>query len=203
MDPRIAKTQTAVHRATLDLLGMRGYAAFTVEGVAELAGVAKSTIYRHWPTKLALIADSLETLNQQPRPTVSATTARGQVAQLIEHLVAAFADSVLSACIPALIEAAEHHDEVASFLHAYSARRRQTLVDTIQRGVDSGELPAHIDAELAALALSGAVIYRRVLSPTPLTLDDGHRLMDQVLGPRPTHPRGPRGTRTGTPDQAG
>lgn len=186
MDRRIARTRTAVRRATLELLGSRGYAAFSVEGVAAAAGVAKSTIYRHWPTKLALIADSLETLNEQPQPDLSATTARGQVVQLIDHLVTAFADSVLSACIPALIEAAEHHDEVTEFLHAYSARRRQTLTDTIQRGVDNGELSGAIDAELAALALSGAVIYRRVLSPTPLSADEGRRLVELVLGPAHT-----------------
>ena len=188
MDPRIARTKSAVRRATLELLGSRGYAAFSIEGVAQLAGVAKSTIYRHWPTKLAMIADSLETLNEQPQPDISATTARGQVIQLVDHLVSAFADSVLSACIPALIEAAEHHDEVSEFLHAYSARRRQNLTDTIQRGIDEGELSEAIDAELAALALSGSVIYRRVLSPAPLSGEDGRRAVDLILGPsgRPT-----------------
>lgn len=183
MDRRIERTRDAVHHATLAVLGTRGYAAFTVEGVAEHAGVAKSTIYRHWPTKLALIADSLDTLNQQPRPDISATTVRGQVLQLIEHLVTVFTDSVFSACIPALIEAAEHHPEVAEFLHTYSARRRQTLIDTIQHGIATGELPNHLDAELAALALSGSIIYRRTMTPTPLTVTDGHRLVDAVLGP--------------------
>ena len=93
MDRRIVRTKAAVRQATLELLGSRGYAAFSVEGVGQLAGVAKSTIYRHWPTKLGLIADALETLNEQPQPDISATTARGQVAQLIDHLVAAFAAS--------------------------------------------------------------------------------------------------------------
>ena len=183
MDRRIERTRDAVHHATLAVLGARGYAACTVEGVAEQAGVAKSTIYRHWPTKLALIADSLDTLNQQPRPDISATTARGQVVELIDHLVSVFTDSVLSSCIPALIEAAEHHPEVAEFLHTYSAKRRQTLIDTIQRGIDTGELPEQLDAELAALALSGSIIYQRTMTPTPLAVNEGRRLVDAILGP--------------------
>lgn len=182
MDPRIVRTRHAVRYAVLEVLGERGYADFTVEAVAAAAGVAKSTIYRHWPTKLDLIADALETLNIQPRPEVGSKPVREQVAQLIGHLADVFADSLLSSCIPALIEAAERHPEVATFLHTYSRRRRQKLVDTIQSGIDSGELPSHLDAELAALALSGPIIYRRTMTPTPMTRAEALRLVDLVLG---------------------
>ena len=183
MDPRIERTCHAVRHATLDVLGRRGYAAFTVEAVAQAARVAKSTIYRHWPTKLDLIADALETLNEQPRSQVPHGTARAQIEQLLEHLATAFTDSVLSACIPALIEAAEHHPEVAAFLHGYSARRRQALVDVIRAGIEAGELPTHLDSELAALALAGPVIYCRTMTPNPLPVARTRQLVSQVLGP--------------------
>lgn len=182
MDPRVERTHLAVRRATLDVLGERGYAAFTVEAVAEAADIAKSTIYRHWPTKLALIADSLEMLNVQPRPELTAGSTRGQVRQLLEHLASAFSDSVLSRCIPALIEAAEHHSEVANFLHTYNRRRRQTIIDAIQHGIDSGELRHDLDAELAALALIGPIIYRRTMTSEPLAVARAHELVETVLG---------------------
>jgi AcrR family transcriptional regulator len=183
VDPRIERTRHAVLVATLDVLGSRGYAAFTIEAVAEAARVAKSTIYRHWPTKLALIADALDTLNQQPRAEPVPGTARQTIERLVDHLASAFADSVLSSCIPALIEAAEHHPEVAAFLHGYSADRRRALVDAIRAGVDTGELPAHLDPELTALALSGAVIYCRTMTPAPLAARRARRLTRQILGP--------------------
>jgi len=183
MDPRIARTRQAALRATLEVLAGRSYAGFTIEEVAETARVAKSTIYRHWPTKLALIADALETLNEQPVPQPTAGGARAQIEELLSHLLAAFDDSILSDCIPSLIEAAEHHPEVADFFHGYSARRRRTLVDVIRAGIGSGELPAHLDAELAALALVGPVVYRRTMTPEPLPADQARRLAVQVLGP--------------------
>ena len=192
MDPRIERTRHAVRHATLDVLGERGYASFTIEAVAEAARVAKSTIYRHWPTKLDLIADALETLNEQPRPRPAGGTAREQVDELLEHLAAAFADSVLSACMPALIEAAEHQPEVAEFLHGYSARRRQTLVDVIQRGIDSGELPPNLDADLAALALAGPVVYCRTMTPDPLPAARARELAHLLLGPGPRRDGAPR-----------
>jgi hypothetical protein len=38
------------------MLSEGGYAALTVDAVAERAGVAKTTVYRRWPSKGALIA---------------------------------------------------------------------------------------------------------------------------------------------------
>ncbi len=124
-----------------------------MEAVAEKAGVSKSTLYRHWPTKLSLIADALETLNEQPQPIPSRGDVRQRTCELLRHLAEALATSQFAACIPALIEASERHAEVADFLHAYSARRRKTLVDVLREGVATGELPAGFDAEMASLAL--------------------------------------------------
>jgi TetR/AcrR family transcriptional regulator of autoinduction and epiphytic fitness len=184
-DPRVARTREAVGRATLEVLAERGWAGFTVEAVSEAAGVARSTIYRHWPTRIALVADALEALNRQPRPDRGEVEggARAQVEALIVHLTEAFSDSVLSGCIPALVEAAEHEPEVAAFLHGYSAQRRATLVRVLADGITSGELPPHLDPDLASAALAGAVAYFRTMTAEPLSRDRAAALVTQVLGP--------------------
>lgn len=41
------------------MLAERGYRDLTVDAVAERAGVAKTTVYRRWPTKGALVAATL------------------------------------------------------------------------------------------------------------------------------------------------
>lgn len=183
MDPRIRRTRDAVLPATLSVLAERGFASFTMEAVAERAGVAKSTVYRYWPTRLSLLHDALEALNQQPDAEPETGPARIRIERLLEHLASALSDSIFSACIPALIEAAEHHSEVAEFLYGYSDRRRSTLTAVIREGVEAGELPAHLDPEFAALALSGPIFYRRLLTATPLPASDILHLVRQVLGP--------------------
>ena len=49
----------AVFAATLSTVQELGYARATVERIAAAAGVAKSTLYRRWPTKGELIVDCL------------------------------------------------------------------------------------------------------------------------------------------------
>ena len=183
MDPRIERTREAVLRAALEVLGRRGYGALTIEAVSESARVAKSTIYRHWPTRIELIADALESLNEQPTPSLATGTALDQIEQLLTHLAEAFTHGLLSACMPALIEAAEHHPEVAAFLHGYSDRRRGAMVRLVRAGIEAGEFPAHLDPDLATLALVGPVVYCRTLTATPLSPARARELAGQLLGP--------------------
>lgn len=171
-------------RAALEEFAEGGYAGFRMESVAARAGVGRSTLYRHWPDKTALIADALETLNVQPDPNreLVSGTARQRVALLLSHLVRALTDSPVAACIPALIHATETDSAVSDFFHRYSAGRRRRLTDTIAAGVDDGQFPARINAEAASVALSGAVFYRRLMTadvPDAAFIED---LIDTVLG---------------------
>jgi AcrR family transcriptional regulator len=59
--PRREGADEEILRATRDLLDEGGYAAFNVDVVAERTGIAKTTIYRRWPTKGALVAAAVGT----------------------------------------------------------------------------------------------------------------------------------------------
>jgi hypothetical protein len=59
--PRRAGADEEILRATRELLDEDGYAAFNVDVVAERTGIAKTTIYRRWPTKGALVAAAIDT----------------------------------------------------------------------------------------------------------------------------------------------
>jgi AcrR family transcriptional regulator len=155
-----------------------------MESVAERAGVGRSTLYRHWRDKTALIADALETLNVQPDPNreLVSGTARQRVELLLSHLARAVTDSPVAACIPALIHATETNSDVRVFFHRYSAQRRRRLTDAIASGVEDGQFPARVSAEAASVALSGAVFYRRLMTADVLDAAFIDDLIDTVLG---------------------
>ncbi|OBB42489.1 TetR/AcrR family transcriptional regulator [Mycobacterium sp. 852002-51961_SCH5331710] len=183
-DPRVEHSRRAILRAALDEFADAGYSGFRMESVATRARVGRSTLYRHWPDKASLIADALETLNVQPDPgrEAPAGTAHARVEILLEHLARALSESAVSACIPALVHAAETEPEIRRFFHTYSAQRRQRLTDTIASGVSDGEFPARVDPEAASVALSGALFYRRLASDEPAGAEFVRALVDTVLG---------------------
>jgi AcrR family transcriptional regulator len=164
VDPRIERSRQVILQAALDELGEVGYGTFRIESVASRAGVGKSTIYRHWPDKLALIADAFETFHMQMSPSPETGTPRERVEAMVRHVAEVFIDSTFSVCIPALIEGAERDSRLRRFHHRYSAERRQSLMGVIAEGTANGDFPSAIDPELAALALLGPIIYSRLMS---------------------------------------
>src|SRR3954451_25328604 len=74
--PRSERAEKAIIDATLDLLVEEaGVAGVTIEAVAARAGVGKTTIYRRWANKEALIVDALATL-KAPIPELTGLSAR-------------------------------------------------------------------------------------------------------------------------------
>jgi TetR/AcrR family transcriptional regulator, regulator of autoinduction and epiphytic fitness len=181
-DPRIERSRLVIRRAALDELGQAGYGAFAIESVAQRAGVAKSTIYRHWPDKLALIADALQTFHEQAVPAIEGVPPRERVHLLVRHVAEVLVDSTFSACIPALVEGAERDPRLRAFHHRYSAARRQELTDVVAEGVAAGDFPAHLDPGLAALALLGPLFYARLMSDRPFDPERSRELVDLVVG---------------------
>jgi AcrR family transcriptional regulator len=57
--PRRPGTHAAILRATIDLLTEVGVDGTTTNAIADRSGCSKSTIYRRWPTRDALILDAL------------------------------------------------------------------------------------------------------------------------------------------------
>ncbi len=179
-DPRVERSRRVILEAVLEELGEVGYGAFTIEGVAARAGVGKSTIYRHWGGKLELVEDAFQTLKAQAN-VPDAGTFREKVVGYLEQVARLVAESTYSACMPALIDAAERDESVKRFHNRFSTDRRATLVGLLRTGVESGDLPGSTDPELLADALVGPIVMRRLMMGAPCDPGLVPRLVDQVL----------------------
>jgi len=178
-----------VLEAALEELGDVGYGAFTIESVAARAAVAKSTIYRHWSDKLALIADAFETFHEQMVPGIDSGSPRDRVERLVRHVAEVVVDSTFSVCIPALIEGAERDPRLREFHHTYSvlggappdARRGDRRGDRARRLLTSPRPGARRPGPPGPDLLSAAHVGRPVRSG-PRRRARGHRART-LVGP--------------------
>ncbi|MFC5828114.1 TetR/AcrR family transcriptional regulator [Nonomuraea insulae] len=178
LDPRIPRTRDRVRRATLDLLAERGAGGLTIEAVAQRSGVAKSTIYRHWPGLSPLILDSFKSVNPA-FPERPSTGHVGEEAQIfLTELARTITQAPWAPLMVALADAAERDDELRDLLSAFITQRRAPLRDILADGVERGQLPAGTDPDFLAGVLGGALFYRRLISHEPV--DDA--FIRQLLG---------------------
>jgi TetR/AcrR family transcriptional regulator, regulator of autoinduction and epiphytic fitness len=184
VDPRIERSRQVILRAALEELGEIGYGGFSIESVAGRAGVGKSTIYRHWPDKLALIGDAFQTFHEDALPDVETGSPRDRVTRVLRHVAEVVAGSTFSSCVPALIDAAERDPELRKLYFGFQREARQPLITVIAEGVADGSFPSHVDPELAAFALLGAIFFCRLTTNRrfdPASVGD---LIETVLGVR-------------------
>jgi TetR/AcrR family transcriptional regulator of autoinduction and epiphytic fitness len=184
-DPRVERSRRVILEAVLDELGKVGYGALTIEGVAARAGVGKSTIYRHWPGKLELVEDAFRTLKASV-VVPEGGTLRERVIAILQQVAGLLRESTYSACMPALIDAAERDPRVRAFHTRFSAERRAVLVGILRAAIESGELPPTADPELLADALVGPILVRRLMLTEPVGPEIAAALVDQIL---PAPPR--------------
>jgi len=180
-DPRVERSRRLILSAAVELLGEAGYGGLTVEGVAARAGVGKSTIYRHWPGgKLELIEDAIRTLRPAIDPPVDGSV-RHRLTALLQQVAIRTAESSWSACLPAIIDAAERDPEVLAIHRRFSLERRQVLVNLLEEGVATGDIAPELDIGLLAECLIGPIMVRRLLLHEPFDPADVPILVAQVL----------------------
>lgn len=173
-DPRVVESHRRVHEAALAELVEVGYGGLTIDAIAARAGVARSTVYRHWRGVREVVVSALEARSTQPPPQPTEAP-RARVVALVGHLIEALAGRGGSLAI-ALAGAAEADPELARIHRADSARRFGALVDAV------ASASPDVDARLAASALAGAVAYRRLVLGEPLVAADAEPLVATVLG---------------------
>jgi AcrR family transcriptional regulator len=180
VDPRVERSRRVILEAVLDELGEVGYGALTIESVASRAGVGKSTIYRHWPGKLALVEDAFRTLKAMVLVPETGTL-RERITGFLEQVACLIEESTYSACMPALIDAAERDPEVRAFHCAFSSERLAVLADVLREAVAARELPDDTNPELLADALIGPIVMRRLMFYEPFSPELVPALVAQVL----------------------
>jgi AcrR family transcriptional regulator len=182
VDGRIERSRHAVLTAALELLGESGVGGFSVDEVARRSGVAKTTIYRHWPTREALVVDTCSRLSaeQQIPDTGSLEADLMAILTNIAHLLQT---ANWSAVLPSIIDSAERDPEFAELVSQIQRGHATPLREALQRATRKGELPARTDLSTTVAALLGPLFYRRWFSREPIDDEFVYATIKRAIAP--------------------
>jgi AcrR family transcriptional regulator len=178
--PRSEAARAAILRAALELLEARGFAALSVDAIADRARVGRATIYRWWPNKAAVVMDAFlaDTAPQMPFP--DSGSAREDLRRQMRSVIRLFNLPNTSRPFVALIAESQHDPVLAQALRErFIASRRKAAEDVLSRGIARGELRADLDLDITLDALYGALYYRLLISGERLTPRYADALLDQ------------------------
>ena len=180
IDERVRRSKEAVLAATFALLSEAGLGGVSVDEVARRSGVAKTTIYRHWPTRSALLMDACSKLSSRPG-TPDTGSLKGDLLALAATVAERLSTGRWSSVLPSVIDAAEREPELAQMHARLHADMMSAFRAAIARGQERGELPtAVIDSDLIG-AIVGPLFYRRWFSREPLTPAVAKAIVERAL----------------------
>ena len=185
--PRRPDVDEATLRATLELLASEQGPDFTVEAVALRAGVAKTTIYRRWPTKNALVAAAIDQRYLGHVEVPDEGSLAGDLATMLRTSYAVMVRGPGRVLEP-LIRQSASQPEVAEAVRALMHRRRRAYVQVLNRAVARGELPPDTPHELIVDLLLGPFWFRMLVTGDPIHRSDIDAIVALVLAGATAHP---------------
>lgn len=192
VDPRVARTRHAVLHAAREVLVEDGWEDVTIAKVAERSGLARATLYRHWPNRLDLLNDLIRDESHLTHTTPTGDLRDDLVAELTAF-VHAVADSGLGHAIIAIAHRARTDEAFEELIGSIRSEGTAVLIVILDHARERGELRQEVRAELASAQLVGPVLYSYLFDHSSQTQDLIEHVVEQFIVANAPHGQGERG----------
>ncbi len=180
--PRNKEADTRILRAALDLMERIGFRAVSMEAIAEEAGVARTTIYRRWPSKATIVMDAL-LMEVEPEIDFPAGSSPLESLHAQMSLLAQAFRSRRGVLVRSLLAEAQFDPELkTAFLERWILKRRAAATSVIRAAIEAGELTVGTDPEVLLDVLYGGLYYWLLIGLKPPTEKHVQALWSMVMG---------------------
>ena len=153
--------------ATIDELAESGYAALTLDAVATRAGVHKTTLYRRWGTREALVLDAMLALAGERIQIADTGSLAGDLMALATTAAGTAGSPQGQAVVRAVVAAGSHDAPLADASHRFWTERLALDGEIVERAIARGEVPAGTDPRTVIEAVLGPIYFRLLVTAEP------------------------------------
>lgn len=171
----------AIHASVVALLDRVGYSGLRVDDVADLAQVSKTTIYRRWPTKAALVVDVLSSLKATQVPIPATGDFEADLRSIVYDLYASLASTTLGRALPGLVSEKVADPDLANAIENLWKARQKLVAGVIRQGMKTGQTRADLDVQVVLELLAASAYYRLLLTGQPLDRRSATRHANALL----------------------
>jgi AcrR family transcriptional regulator len=169
-NPRTIRVREAILDAAADLLVHHGAGEVTALRIAQETGVARTTIYRHWPDQSRLLHDTIDTMVAPHGPTALTDDIEADLVTALRNLRTRMTRRPFRQVFAALLGHANHDRTFVAAQQRFVNGVLQPITDVLTSATSRGDLPSAIDIPQAAAALAGPLFHQHVMLRT--SIDD-------------------------------
>lgn len=158
--PRSDRSTKAILDACHKLLLTTPVRDVSIEGIARKAKVGKTTIYRWWPSKVAVVLDMLNAQLADIGSLPNVDTYSEAISIFLERFLKLVKGKNGKILIETLAEAQADPNALTLFYERFMLQHEQMLANIIERGKKEGEFRQSIETAMAVDMIIGAVVYR-------------------------------------------
>ncbi|CAM5675301.1 TetR family transcriptional regulator [Streptomyces avidinii] len=164
---RSEESRQAIIEAGLSLCVERGFAATTIEGIAARAGVGKTTIYRWWPSKAAILIEGVEKARDAAAGFPDTGDIAADLAAQTTSVMRLF-NTEFGEIWRGLIGAAQSDEAAADGVTRILRVSIDACVARLAKARDAGQIRPGLDLEMAVELLYGPIYHTWLLRTRPL-----------------------------------
>jgi AcrR family transcriptional regulator len=167
-DKRVERSKAKVLAETYRQLAASGIGGVSIDEITKHSGVSKTTIYRHWPSRSALLIDACSRLGGAMEAPDTGSL-KGDLQLLLDALADQLSSANWSSVYPSIIDAAERDPELREMQAALHRGFMEPFSVAIERAKTRGEVAAGCETSRVIGMAVGSLFFRRWFSRDEIT----------------------------------
>ena len=180
VDPRIERTKTVVLQAAFAVIGELGFGGATIDAIAQHSGVARSTIYRHWPDRDDLLVESMAHMVGTVE-SVTTGNLHDDLVALALQIGTVLATEPIGSVVASIITESRRDENLDQLRARFVEHRKREGSALVAAAVERGELPDTTDPLEVAEDLAARVFFQALILREPIDLPWAERYVDGLL----------------------